>query len=400
MNVSIRGLQPGELEAFFQCVGQAIGFEISLEQAEAAATILDFEGSFVAEERGRVVGGVGSYWLEVTVPGGGRLPMAGTTLVGVLPTHRRRGILGRLMKAHLDSARRRGAAVAGLWASETPIYPRYDFGRAAYRGQWKVQAKRVAWAGASADDVIELVPDDEARPRVCALYETHGRERAGTLSRTDAWWNARRFFDDPSRRDGGSAFLYAVATREGRDAGYLQYRRVSRWNGGLPSDEIRIVELIGDASARRSLWRYALSIDLVETLFAFNLPVDEAVPLFITDGRRAWVEPEDSLWLCALDTARFLEARSYGYADRLVLEVHRADGGAETMELAGEDGCRPSTRSPDARLSAAALVSAAFGAHSVATLHDAELIEAEPAVRTRLERLLSTERAPWCPERF
>lgn len=52
---------------------------------------------------------------------GGRLPGAGVSVVAVLSTHRRRGILTSLMRAQLDDVRSRGEPLACLRASEETI---------------------------------------------------------------------------------------------------------------------------------------------------------------------------------------------------------------------------------------------------------------------------------------
>ena len=46
------------------------------------------------------------------------------SLVGVLPSHRRRGVLSSLMRHQLDDVHERGEAVAALFASEAGIYGR------------------------------------------------------------------------------------------------------------------------------------------------------------------------------------------------------------------------------------------------------------------------------------
>ena len=63
------------------------------------------------------------------------LRCAGTTVVGVAPTHRRRGVLRAMMRAHLDDAHERGEPIAALWASEETIYGRFGYGPAAYAGR-------------------------------------------------------------------------------------------------------------------------------------------------------------------------------------------------------------------------------------------------------------------------
>ncbi len=67
---------------------------------------------------------------ETTVPGGARVPTAGYSRVGVLPTHTRQGLLTQLMQRSLREAHERGHVLASLRASEAPIYGRFGYGLA------------------------------------------------------------------------------------------------------------------------------------------------------------------------------------------------------------------------------------------------------------------------------
>ena len=70
---------------------------------------------------------------ELTVPGAS-VPAAHVTMVGVAPTHRRRGLLTGLMRRQLREIRDAGREpIAVLWASEGRIYPRFGYGLAAQR---------------------------------------------------------------------------------------------------------------------------------------------------------------------------------------------------------------------------------------------------------------------------
>ncbi len=60
--------------------------------------------------------------MELTVPGPATVPTAGVTYVGVMPTHRRQGILTALMARVADDARQRGEPTSALLASESTIY--------------------------------------------------------------------------------------------------------------------------------------------------------------------------------------------------------------------------------------------------------------------------------------
>jgi GNAT superfamily N-acetyltransferase len=52
--------------------------------------------------------------LDVSVPGGAAVGMAGVSLLGVVPTHRRRGLGRAVMRTLHQQARERGEPLAGL----------------------------------------------------------------------------------------------------------------------------------------------------------------------------------------------------------------------------------------------------------------------------------------------
>ena len=136
---------------------------------------------------GAVVATAGSYAFEVTVPGGAQLPIAGVSMVTVHPTHRRRGILRRMMTAQLDDVARRGEPLAGLTASEASIYPRFGYGAATFTTRWELESHHA--------QLLETRPEQDAatggRVRIVdatagaaaahAVYSprrTHARRRA------------------------------------------------------------------------------------------------------------------------------------------------------------------------------------------------------------------------------
>jgi predicted acetyltransferase len=88
---------------------------------------------------GRVVGGSAMISFEVTVPGSRLVPFGGVTSTGVAATHRRQGLLRRMMQAMFDEARERGEPLAGLSASEGSIYGRYGYGPATRRTRWEIE---------------------------------------------------------------------------------------------------------------------------------------------------------------------------------------------------------------------------------------------------------------------
>src|SRR5215204_3478403 len=123
-----------ELARALDAIGHYFGFQNTVEDAERFSSWIEVERMHAAWEDGRIVGGAGAFSYDLSVPGGATVASGGVTLVGVQPTHRRRGILRAMMRAQLDDIRARGEAVAWLWASEAPIYTRFGYGLASLIG--------------------------------------------------------------------------------------------------------------------------------------------------------------------------------------------------------------------------------------------------------------------------
>jgi GNAT superfamily N-acetyltransferase len=123
---------------------------------------------------GRIVGGSAMISFEITVPGDRPVPLGGVTSTGVIATHRRRGLLRRMMQAMFDEARERGEPLAGLSASEGTIYGRYGFGPATRRTRWEIERSQARFrARPEPGGRLELVDAATAPGRVA------GRPRCG-----------------------------------------------------------------------------------------------------------------------------------------------------------------------------------------------------------------------------
>src|SRR6188474_779094 len=115
------------VEEFTDAVGAIshyFGSERDLERAERFGRVLPLERMHAAFDGDRIVGGAGAFPFQLTVPGG-PIACAGVTVVGVLPTHRRRGVLTEMMRTQLDDVHKRAEPFAALWASEEAIYGRF-----------------------------------------------------------------------------------------------------------------------------------------------------------------------------------------------------------------------------------------------------------------------------------
>src|SRR3990172_11057040 len=95
-----------ELRAALEGIFHYFGDRPDDEALERFSQLLPFERMHAALDGEEIVGGAGVFPFELTVPGG-TLACAGVTVVGVLPTHRRRGALAAMMRAQLDDVHAR-----------------------------------------------------------------------------------------------------------------------------------------------------------------------------------------------------------------------------------------------------------------------------------------------------
>src|SRR5580765_8123451 len=128
--IEVRNPSEEELRAAMRVTESAFGKEQEEEDFERHRKMLPRDRFFTAYDGERPVGTAASFPFRLAVPGG-ELAAGGVTWVGVLPSHRRRGILRQLMQGQLDDLRERGEPLAILWASEAAIYGRFGYGIAA-----------------------------------------------------------------------------------------------------------------------------------------------------------------------------------------------------------------------------------------------------------------------------
>ena len=107
----------------------AFNDEFDEESSEAERVVFEPDRTVVATLDGSIAGVAGAYTRTLTVPGG-IIPAAHVTMVSVGATHRRQGLLNRMITNLHETASALGESVAVLWASEGRIYQRYGYGLA------------------------------------------------------------------------------------------------------------------------------------------------------------------------------------------------------------------------------------------------------------------------------
>lgn len=400
-----------DYDAFVGALRAAFHSDPDPEEAPLLEPVFDRARMLAVRDGGAIVATAGSFARELTVPGG-PLPAAAVTLVGVLATHRRRGLLRRMMGRQLEELHAAGEAVAALWASEGGIYGRFGYGPASKAATLRVRTARArlgdpaAAAGASASTRLVTAPL-EATDELAAVYEAVRPARPGLLDRTPEWWTLR-LHDPEKERDGaGSLRAVVVSDDDGTPAGYALYAVKLDWRDGGPDGEARVREaMVRGPAAAGAVWRHLLGLDLVERVGWQLGDPDGGLGLALTDPSAVRLETGVALWVRLVDVGRALASRTYGAPVDVVLDV--ADPfcpwNAGRLRLAGDAGgatCEPTGDAADLELGAAELGAAYLGGTTLTALAAAgRVCEHTPGALAATALALRGAVEPWCPEVF
>ncbi|WP_338697966.1 GNAT family N-acetyltransferase [Streptomyces sp. Q6] len=361
----------------------------------------------------RQVGTFRSFAQRLTVPGGARVPTDAISNVTVSSTHRRRGLLSRMMADALTDAKARGDVAATLIAAEYPIYGRYGFGQATTATAWEIDVARTGldprWSGPDDGGRIDLADMAELRKVGPELHERLQRGRiAGVISRDDFWWQYNTGLWPTPEDPWNEPFCAVYRSARGEVEGLVTYRVDDRWGDAKqPRNTAKVLSLTGvTPAAERALWHYLCAIDWVTTVRSGLRAPDDLLPHLLPDPRAARVVTQaDFLWVRILDVVRALEARSYDASGELVIEVRDRAGlaGGRFRLAAAPDGavCEPSAAAPQLTLDVGELGALWLGDASAVRLAAlGRVVEEETGAAVVADALFRTPRRPWCPDVF
>jgi predicted acetyltransferase len=405
MEIDVRPFDGPQPRAFFEAGELAFGEAAREEDVANWERTFEPERAIAAYDGDRIIGTAGILSFDLTVPGG-VLPAAGVTIVGVHPTHRRRGILRRMMRLQLDAIHERGEPLAILWASEGGIYQRFGYGLGSMHTGIKVGRAHNAFRRAHTPaGSIRFVTVDEARRLFPPIFETIRPGRPGYFSRTPSYWDAEVFPDPEHWRRGASSAFHVLHETDGEADGFARYR-TRRDDDGEGSVLILVELQAANPAAHLDLWRFLLDIDLVTRVEAWNLATDDPLILSVAEPRRLGISGGDALWLRLVDVGAGLAGRRYRTDGRVSFEVADEfcpwNAGRRSLNVAdGIPLVEPGTDAPDDAADVTDLAAAYLGAFSFAQLAAAGRVrELQPGGLRRADDLFRTDRAPWCPRVF
>ncbi|GAC57536.1 hypothetical protein GOHSU_21_00280 [Gordonia hirsuta DSM 44140 = NBRC 16056] len=259
--------------------------------------------------------------LPVTVPGGAALTSAGLSWVSVTATHRRRGLLRRMLTDQFAMWREAGLPIATLTASEGGIYERFGFGPACFAHSVAIAPTAVDWrTPAPADSRVRYGTREQIAQQIPELHARWARTRPGAIGRPATWWPSI-LADRGFRRNSQTSDLYYLLHRDG----YAAYRLDAREMSATVEEFCAVTP-----QAHTDLWRVLTGLDLVTSISA-KVPVDDTLPLELRNARAVQINGRsDELWVSLLDVPAALAARTYGADGTIMLTV--TDG------WAGRDG--------------------------------------------------------------
>ncbi len=401
--MEIRSATDDDLEVFVDTVHAAFGRfpEAPVDGGGLWWSALETDRCLLAvESDGRPVGTAATHSFELTLPGETFAPAAGVTAVGVLPSHRRRGVLSAMMRHQLAELRARGEFLSVLLASEAPIYGRFGYGPAAYTAHLTVPRREAAFAAprgrhtaeAPVSGSVEVLRSAECGEIMEEVYDRYRRTQPGALSRPHRWWALRagRPPISPEPR-----YVAVHRDADGTPDGYAGY---SIDSGTLTVDET----ITADDAVFTALARFALDHDLVSRVVFKHVPPDHPLRWQLADFRAGEVSGvTDWLWVRLLDVPRALTARGWFMDGELVLDVADPFLGERGRYLLtvrdGKAECVTTDREPDLSLDVSDLGSAYLGGTAPSTLVRAGHIRAHrPGATALADGLFRGERSPHC----
>ncbi len=404
--IVLRTPSDAEFASFIAPLSIAFNEEFSDAAIENDRRTMELDRFVGALDGDTVVGCGGAYSFRLTVPGG-EVGAAGVTAVGVLHSHRRRGILRQMMTWMFAQARERHEPVAILWASEAAIYQRFGYGPGTVSSAFEISTDKIQFRRpVEAPGQMRIVGVDEAVERFPPVYEVVRRSTPGSLTRSEPRWRWEVLYDAEWYRRGEGAKILALYEVDGDPRGYVIYRTKGDWDKFGPKGVVSVQELTAeDPAAEQALWEWVSGIDLIATVRGRRGPLPHPLQLLLTEPRRLGLTATDGSWLRIIDLAGALGARSYAGTGELVLDVTDAfcpdnagrwrltvpsgkDSGNAVAAAAGDDA-------PDLALDISDVAAVYLGAFRFADLQRAGRVrECRPGAVAEADALFRTARAP------
>lgn len=407
MDITLRAVDADEFARWAEVTQIPFGELPSENTVETGRRTLPLDRTLAAFDGDQMIAAAGAFPFNLSVPGA-LMPAAGVTQVGVLPSHRRRGVLTKLMHHQLRDLHDRGESVAVLWASESAIYPRFGYGLASWHGSIDIERDRTSFVRDPGSigrcRMVELADAAKVAP---GIHEEVLRSRPGMFQRSADWWERRVLADSPEWRHGWGPKWCVVWEHDGVTGAYAIYRTKNSWDDGFPSGKVQVVEALATTvEGTREIWRYLFGLDLMSRIEGHFLPADHPLLHMLGQPDRLRFRLGPALWLRVIDVASALGARRYDRDGSFSFALSddacpwnegvwrvTVEGGRADVERTDDEA--------DLLMTAVELGSVYLGGMRMLELGAAGRIEElRDGALDLADRIFRWTVAPWCPEIF
>ena len=384
VTIEIRPATEADWEQIVEVDSRAFHNFMTDEMIAFTRQSLELDRFIVAVDDERVVAVCGAYSMEITMPGGGLLPVSGVTWVAVAVSHRRQGLLHRLMTALDHQAIEQSEPLMALRASEGGIYSRFGYGPVTRAREVAISRAQVQFLDPSPppSGSIRILDGRDAVAAMAERWDRARRAHPGELGRSEA--DLRRRMHEPS--PGVTVALH--------DDGFAAWKVTPKWRDGLADSDLEVLEFCASThEAHEVLWRTILSVDLVGEVTAMLAVTEyDRLPSLLVEPRAIRTTALfDGLWVKVVDPVAAFAARTYRTDDHLVL----ASG--EKQWTLGRGGCETTTEPADLEVAPRALGPLLMGGSSATELAGLGLCTAaSPDVLPVADALLGFEPRPTC----
>lgn len=343
--------------------------------------------------------------MDMSLPGGAVVPIAGLTWVGVHPDVRRRGVLAAMMTDHLTRCHDTGMAISALHASESGIYGRFGYGMAALMVQVTIGRGATFTAPHLEDEASAITTHlvtmsaPGVSDRMHACQTSVADDFPGTIVGSADFFSLMALEPAEALRDKEQRRVI-FARRDGQDVGYVGLRREHKWDRARPSGTVTVGAFCGSPAARLALARRVVDLDLMGTTKLESIGSDDPLLGWLGGPRDTGdLQTWDSTWVRLVDLEAAWPLRRFEGDCDVVVEVadRHAPWNAGRWRLTAAAGSGAAVRTSDAAEVTldAAVLGAGFLGHGIGGLLRAGLVrEHRVGAYAELARAMRTLVAP------
>lgn len=344
---------------------------------------------------------------DMNVGCGRLIPAHLITWVTVRPTHRRRGLLRRLMTENLTNAADAGYPFAALTVTEGGIYRRFGFGAASWLTSIEVDTSPGFQLISEADRRVEMCDARALEELAPQIYAEFQKLSPGAIGRQQALYDFAAGHDIEGGESDNAVRGALHYDENGKPDGFVSYKHKSGddWSHGT----LQLLDFVAVSNeAYSALWAFLGAIDLSMKVTFHAAAHQSPLPWLITDPRRAKIVEEcDGVWLRMLDVKKALEARAWLVGGELTLRIHDDMGFADGTFRLESDGQKATVTKldggelADLEMNVSELGSLYLGgADPVVLARAGRITEVRPGAALEARSLFALERAPYTPNDF